>query len=474
MIRVSLASVCFMVIALAGGMALATPKLGDDCKACHNSNVYLPPAHPNVTNMTSAVCKTCHLGTMDQDQARINSQIQQQDREQDREQQRDQDQTRRQVRLGGDPGANPLGIRSAARNVDPGKEIELYLDRESRTETETGEGHGDDDKFSHERHYSETKMAEDANKWSYRFLLGYLYSSDINLHQSGSNLGAGGGHGEGGGGGHGEGGGGGHDPDAEYDDDGDEGDGSYLRLGARADYTSYIGNDQTLTYSFALNRDAFTGLEQIRYIGRARLEWKRKLDDGSFKISPYLQRSLYDRADDEDKAFWALGLNANRHLSVSPTATLSFTFRYKQRLYDGEDAARRADLRLGTVYQDALGEWGQYRLGIGLSARNNPKHEDKRYIEQILTAGFGGTLANGAFGWLSGELGRRDYRAVDRTAGYTRQDSYIGLGASYVDKRLTVLGSVPQLSCQTEWTGSNIDDYDETSTYCSVLFERRF
>ena len=470
MTRSILTTLCVIAVTSLAGAAVATPKMGDDCKACHSSNTYLPPAHPQVTNMNSQVCKTCHVATSQQDHDRTQTAARVQDRDQDREKQRDQTQTRRQVLLGGDPGANPLGTHAAARNVDPGREIELYLNRsEDGTDRHAG-GHGDDDKHSHERNHSETRMAEDDDKWAYRLLLGYLYSTDIEQHQSGSHFGGGSGSGGGhDGGDHHVGGGGGSGHDAG---EGDEG--SFFRFGGNAAHTSYIGNDQTLTYGISLNRDVFTGMDQVRHVGRAKLDWKWKLDDGSVKVSPYLQRSVYDVSNGADRAFWALGLNANRHLSLTPTSTVSFTFRYKQRKFDGENTARGADLRLGTVYQDKLGDWGSYRFGLGLSSRKNPKHDDRRYFGQILTGGIGGALDSGAYVWLSSEIGHRGYLGADRTTGLTRYDTYLGVGLAYTDPRLKIFKTVPQLSCHVRWTDSNISAYDTTSTNCGIIFDKRF
>ncbi|WGW02407.1 surface lipoprotein assembly modifier [Tropicibacter oceani] len=483
------------------GAALATPQLGDDCKACHANNRFLPPAHPNIDAMSSATCKTCHVATMSQDQSRDTQQTQEreQDREQvqdqDRDQQRDQD--RRQIRLGGDPGANPLGTHSAARVANPGQEIERYLEqeREGAHSAETGSGgdagQSEDHDFSHEFNHGDTRLAEKADKWTYRLVFGALHSSDIDQHQSASGMGGGGGHDGGGheGGGHE---GGGHEDDGDWGDGGDgDGngngsgkgagggggtvtDGGFFRLGARAQYTQALGDTQTLAYSFALNRDQFWGIEQTRHVWRAGLDWKGRLDDGSWKIAPYLQRSTYDIEQAPDKAFWALGLNANRTLITSPTGSLSFTFRYKQRRYDGEPQPRAGDFRIGAVYQDRLGEEGRYRLGLGLSDRNNPQKDENRYFGQVLTAAIGGDPGNGALGWLDMELGHRRYKAPDAALGYTRDDRFFGVGASYSDPRMTLFSAVPQFACHLRWTQSNMAAYDGRSSRCSVLFEVRF
>jgi len=446
-----------------GSAAFATPKLGDDCKACHTSNNFLPVAHPPIANMTSQMCKTCHLATSSQDQTQTRQTSRDQVRDQDREQQRDQDRTqlRRQVRLGGDPGASPLRTQPAVGSAAASQEIERYLERE--TQAEGGADGGDHRAQSHEFHHDQTRMQEGTDAWRTRFLFGYLYSSDIEQHISGSHFGSSGGsdHSDG----H-------HDTPGE--DLGDGPDGSFLRLGARADYTTYLGYNRTATYNFALNHDTFFELDQVRYVGRAGVDWKWKLGDGTLKLSPYLQRSFYKVDDEKDRAFWALGLNANRHVALTPVSTISYTFRFKQRRFDGEDATRRPDVRVGVVYQNDFRENWRYRLGFGLLDRNNPKREDRRYFGQIATAGVGGKLQSGGIGWLTFEVGHRSYDAPDRTAGIRRDDSFVGLGASYTDDRIKIWGAAPKFSCKVRRTKSNIDEFETTSHYCAAFVEKRF
>ncbi len=408
-----------VLVLLMAGAAMATPERGENCTACHTASS-MPAKHPPITADT-AICTSCHATERSRANDQAHDHDQDRDRHQEQDQDRDQERKQTQVRLGGDALTVPGALRGATMQSG-----------------------------IHPKEHSPV---------TYELILGYLYSTDIEQHHSGSHLG-GGDHG------------GGNSHGNLPSDEGEGHAGSFFRMGGKVKYSFDLDDANSLGIEAALNRDIFTGQELRRIMARVGLNWKREHALGKTVIRPYLQRTHYDLGT--LPSFRAFGLNVNHHVALKLRHALSYTFRAKRRLFDGEDDPRGWDLRTGAVYQGPLGDHADYRLGFTLLSRGNPKKESRQYKGGVLSLGAAWAVGQNATLGAHTELGYRVYDAVDPIFGTTRRDNTIGIGISFQNREWQFMGSAPRFSCFIRRTDSNIATYDSDATFCAVAQEIRF
>lgn len=320
-----------------------------------------------------------------------------------------------------------------------------------------------------------------ASKISYTATLGLLSSSNIGQHRSNSvfsdaplSMATGGtsshsGHtsGEGDHSGEGE--------DVYGADDDADASGTRLHLGLEASTDAALAQDMSLRYGVAVTHDQFVDENLGRTNVRPSVTLALPYESAMAKLTTYMQRTIYAGSGSlEYDDFTSVGANLTYRQTLSPQVSISTSLRARVRSYDGESMWRDPDIGVGTSVKTLAPNGAVYTYGVSAVSRDNPKQDDHRYTGAWVFAGLNQTRSDTTHIGITGTVGGKAYKGVDRDYAVTRDDTFWDIGVSLADERFQVLSGTPRLTCHYTQTLSNIDAYDSDAAYCAVVVETRF
>lgn len=431
------------------GEAFASASLGGNCTGCHTSTYPVPATHPPLAQTPSTMCMACHKPPAAGSAATTGAQsaankhvtfTQKQERE--REKVQEQARTQRILRRG-----NPFetGVRNQRRG------------RGSQ-----GNAHeGEEGKGKREGLAAPTQVA-DKSPFALKVTVGVLASRDIDQHRSNSLF---------------------HDDVSHlgasfmsgHDAKGESIAGTRYHLGLSAGYSIDLNDRDTLTFGVGSHADRFPELKYNRFMIVPRVEWKRKWQGGSFKVKPYWQTVSYSgSAAATHTEHVKMGVDLNWEQSIAESTSIITRFRVRQNDYKGEPGHRRPSTHASVAFRKAFEGRGNIIVGFSKTEWNNSSKAKSRFSGVALFAGTSRAITDTTTIGLTGEIGKRNYKAFDPKAGLIQKDDFLDIGVSVSDSRLKVGPAIPRLSCHYVTTNSNVRASESKSAYCGVVMESRF
>jgi len=454
--------------------AAASPSFGSQCSACHTDQATVPANHPPLS-MGAAACAACHTAPV-----------------------------ATPTPAPAAPAAPAQTTTAAPRPVSPANVAPAAAAPTAATAAMTPEvpeqvlpeGHVPQQLRQAARAAGPVAQPQGAglgqtigihapdaaqSPFSFRATLGLLRSTDIEQHMAGSIFhGGGGGSGAGhsGGGGHdggGHGSGGGHGGD--HGDPGAEGEGTpgtRLHASFRAQHAANIGDGGRWTNTLLVHRDQFFEQDFGRWVAKVTSAWRQKYDGGTLRGAAYGQRVTFDGAGATHMPHWAIGGQLNWRHTLASSTTLSARLHIRRKLYDGEATWRGIDTSGSVAIQHGFGDERSITFGLALNDRNNPKQLHSRYGGQAVFAAYDFKPAEDWAIGLTGEIGRRSYKAIKAGDPVLRADQYfdVGIGVSYLGFASESL--TPSVNCNYTRSTSNIAANNTTAAYCAAKMEWRF
>ncbi len=246
-----------------------------------------------------------------------------------------------------------------------------------------------------------------------------------------------------------------------------------FRIGGRVAYETPLPSGATLTYGAEINRAQYPTDRLNAFDGTVRVTWGQYTTRGATQVTPFVQRFVYDVADDESANSTRYGLRVSHEYYLSRESSVIGSLSAARQDYDDRDFLDGPVVQGGLTYLAPFAEDYRVKLSASLQSRR-PRAEHLRYIGAAISGEVTRPVKGlGQFGINLG-LSMREYDGDFPALDEPRSDRGASIGASFQPQRLRVFGSAPKLSCRVQQNWSNVALYDFQFTDCAVTFQRVF